>query len=304
MATWNTLDGRPTRIIAHRGASGLRPEHTRVGYELAIAQGADLIEPDLLPSRDGVLMTRHDLGLARSTDIARRRSLAVHARMDRQGRRDWQIQDFDREALETLRAIQPFAGRSKAFDTRHPLIDFEAVLDIAKSHRSSARPVGIYPELKHPTLLAGQGFDVTGMAIEVLQRRGHGGKQDPVWMQCFEVEPLRRIHATLALPVFLLIEPAEVGAAQDLNDLHRRHDWLDGIALPKSAVIGRNGSALRVRIAHELGWQVHVWTLRDDQVLPEFENVQQELGALFEAGVDALFADFPETAVRARAAMA
>ena len=300
MMRWNTLDGRPTRIIAHRGASGLRPEHTRVGYELAIAQGADVIEPDLVPSRDGVLFARHDAGLKRSTDIARRPEFAARATMDRSGGRDWPVHHFDREELAALRAIQPFGRRSRAFDSRWSLPTFEDVLDVAATHSSPDRRIGIYPELKHPAFFAAHGIDVTAICIDALRHRGHGGKSDPVWLQCFEIEPLRRIHETLALPVFFLVEPSAIGDTSWLRALHRQHTWLDGIALPKSALMGVHGNGELVRVAHDLGWQVHVWTLRDDQVMAGFARVQDELHALFALGVDALFSDFPGTAVAAR----
>lgn len=102
--------------------------------------------------------------------------------------------------------------------------------------------------------------------------------------------------------MFFLVEPSDIGDAEWLRALHRRHAWLDGIALPKSALMGPRGDGALVRVAHELGWQVHVWTLRDDQVMPGFASVHAELDTLFALGVDALFADFPGTAVQARSA--
>lgn len=294
---WATLDGRPTRIIAHRGASGLRPEHTRVGYELAIAQGADLIEPDLVPSRDGVLFARHDAGLRRSTDIARRRTFIARSTLDRLGRRDWPVHRFDRDEIANLRAVQPFGRRGRAFDSRHPLPTFADVLDLAVTHSTPTHRIGIYPELKHPAHFAARGIDVTSICIDQLRARGHGGKSDTVWVQCFDIEPLRRVHETLGLPVFFLVEAPEVGDEAWVRELHCRHPWLDGVACSKTALIGARGSGDIVRLAHDLGWQVHAWTLRDDQVMADFADVRGELHALFELGVDALFADFPETAV-------
>ncbi|MBK6728947.1 MAG: glycerophosphodiester phosphodiesterase [Xanthomonadales bacterium] len=301
MIQWQTLDGRPTRIIAHRGASGLRPEHTRVGYELAIAQGADLIEPDLVPSRDGVLFARHDAGLRRSTDIARRVVFAARSERDRCGRHDWPVHHFRSEELATLRALQPFGQRSRVFDSRFPLPRFEDLLDIAAAASATGARVGVYPELKHPAFFAAAGIDVSAICIDLLRARGHGGKLDPVWLQCFETEPLRRVHEALALPVFLLRESADLADPAWLQNLQRTHPWLDGVALPKSALIGAGGDAGLVRAVHDRGWQVHVWTLRDDQVMPGFADVRAELRALFDLGVDALFADFPATAVAERA---
>jgi glycerophosphoryl diester phosphodiesterase len=299
--TWSTLDARATRIIAHRGASGLRPEHTLVGHRLAIAQGADLIEPDLVPSSDGVLFVRHDPGLARSTDVARRPEFSARALRDRRGRRDWPVDRFSSDELARLRAVQPFGRRSRAFDSRFGLPRFEDLLDLAAA--TPKRRVGLYPELKHPAFFQRRGIDVTARCIDLLAGRGHRGKADPVWLQCFEIEPLRRIHETLELPVFHLVEPAEVGDRDWLWRLHAQYPWLDGIALPKQALIGREARSGMVDTAHALGWQVHVWTLRDDQVLGDFADVRAELDALFTLGVDALFADFPATAVAARAAI-
>lgn len=299
---WCTLDAQPTRIIAHRGASGLRPEHTLVGHALAIAQGADVIEPDLVPSRDGVLFVRHDAGLRRSTDVARRRGFAARSERDRSGRRDWLVDRFDSSELAVLRAVQPFGRRSRAFDSRFALPRFADLLDLAARASGPTQRIGVYPELKHPAFFASRGIDVTAICIDQLRARGHAGKQDPVWLQCFEREPLRRVHEALGLPVFHLVEPAEVGDANWLRACHRDHGWLDGIALPKQALIGSRGRAELVAVAHQLGWQVHVWTLRDDQVMAEFGDVEAELRALFALGVDALFADFPATAVAVRSA--
>src|SRR5579864_6467898 len=126
---WSTLQGKATRIIAHRGASGYRPEHTLDGYALAAAQGADVLEPDLLMSRDGVLFARHDLGLARSTDIASRAEFAARAR-EIAGVRDWWIGDFTASELDTLRAVQPFPQRGTLHDGRLVLPRLAMVLDL------------------------------------------------------------------------------------------------------------------------------------------------------------------------------
>src|SRR6185436_13434597 len=109
--SWRTLDGRPTRVIAHRGASGYLPEHTAAAFRLGIEMGADAVEPDVVPSRDGVLVVRHDRGLARSTDVASRPEFADRARAASDGSREWHVDDFDWTELRTLRAVQPFAQR-------------------------------------------------------------------------------------------------------------------------------------------------------------------------------------------------
>jgi glycerophosphoryl diester phosphodiesterase len=110
---WRTLDGTRPRIIAHRGASGPLPEHSLAAYELALVQRADVIEPDLVMSSDQALMVRHDLTLARSTDIASRPEYAQRAHDG-----DWLLHEFDARTLQSLRAIQPFAQRDRSHDGR------------------------------------------------------------------------------------------------------------------------------------------------------------------------------------------
>src|SRR5215475_9507999 len=124
---WKTLSGMPPRIIAHRGASGYRPEHSREAYLLAIEQGADVVEPDLVMSRDGVLFVRHDIGLAHSTDIAARAEFAPRAR-EIDGTRDWFTSDFDAAEIDTLRAIQPIPSRGSQYDGQSPVLRFGALL--------------------------------------------------------------------------------------------------------------------------------------------------------------------------------
>lgn len=296
---WNTLDGAPTKVIAHRGASGHLPEHTLEAYALAIEQGADLIEPDLVPTRDGVLVARHDRGLRRSTDIASRTEFSARARDLPDGTRDWLVDDFSFDELRELRAIQPRPTRDHRFDGQFALPRLEQVLEFAaRESQRLGRWIGVYPELKHPAMFAAAGLDVATLLIEVLAAHGLRGTRAAVWVQCFEADPLRRVHDTLGLPTFALCDaPAclEPGFLQDVA--RAQHASLSGIAVPKSVTTGRAGF---VAAAHAQGWQVHAWTYRDDALPPGAGDARAELAAAFELGIDAVFSDFPATAVAAR----
>ncbi len=301
MPNWNTLDGRAPRIIAHRGASGYRPEHTLDGYTLAATQGADVLEPDLLLSRDGVLFARHDLGLARSTDVATHPEFAARAQT-LAGVRDWWIGDFDAAELDTLRAIQPLRQRGSQFDGRFVLPRFAAVLDLARVLASKqARPIAIYPELKSPEYFLALGLDPVAALQAELAPRGLLGVQSRVWIQCFDHAVLRTAQQCCGNPCFALFEsvPTQNDArAQLLRDLA---SWAQGVAPNKSALWDAAGNSSGcVEAAHECGLQVHAWTFRDDHPPWPFASPRAELAAAFALGVDALFCDFPDTAVAVR----
>jgi len=275
-----------TRIIAHRGASGRLPEHTLAAYALALAQGADVIEPDLVMCGDGVPVARHDLGLRRSTDIAAR---AAFAAREREG--DWPVAHLRFDEVQALRAVQPWPQRDRAHDGVHPVPAYRDVLDwAAASARERGRRVVIYPELKHPRRQAEQGLDIVAAFIDAMQ--GVDAALVETWVQCFEMEPLQRVRAATGLPVFLLLE-----AEADWRAVLARHrSDLDGIAVDKSLL----ADPALVEEAHAAGWQVHAWTYRDD-LLPEgVARVEDELALGFARGVDAVFCDFPDTALAAR----
>lgn len=294
-ARWRTLDGSPTRVIAHRGASGPLPEHTLPAYQQALADGADVLEPDLVVTRDGVLVVRHDRGLARSTDIASRSEFARH-RIDE----DWPIDRFSRRELEPLRAIQPWPRRPRQHDGMHGLIDFQQLAAWADGEAARrGTPLTLYPELKHPATFAAAGVDPVPRLVELI--RAQDSTRLRFWFQCFELEALQRVRAALGIPCFLLIDaPCDVSAL-----LARHAGEIDGLGASKALLTASDGSdSGLVAQAHARGLQVHAWTYRDDQPAAGCASVEQELTCAFALGVDAVFCDFPATGVACRAAWA
>jgi glycerophosphoryl diester phosphodiesterase len=296
MATWRTLDGRAPRIIAHRGASGYLPEHTMAAYMLAVRQGADVIEPDLVLSRDGVPYARHDLFLSRSTDIASRPEFARRAR-EHEGRVDWWVGDFDAAELDRLRAVQRFPHRGRDHDGQYPLVRFAQILDYAQT---VDRPLAVYPEIKHPAYFRAQGLDPVQAVIDELQPRRLLGADAPVWLQCFDLAVLREAHVGCGNPCFALFDAA-ADCSGWATRLHELGNWASGIAPDRQFLVHADGSdSSLVAAAHAAGLQVHAWTFRDDADAHPFATPRQAMRTAMVLGVDALFCDFPDTAVALR----
>ena len=291
-----TLDGKPPRIIAHRGASGHRPEHTLEAFALALAQGADMLEPDLVASRDGVLFARHDLGLSLSTDVATHPRFAARAR-EIGGVRDWWIGDFEAHEIGILRAVQPMPDRGDRYDGQFGIASFAELLDlVARANRDREMPVVVEAEIKQPDAA------VLAALTRELESRDLAGEHAPVWIECFDHEFLRRARERCGNPCIVLLEAEGDWRRGDprLRELAR---WARGVAPRKDILRDAAGRDIRwVAAAHELGLEVHAWTFRDDRDFAPFVTPVDELDAAFALGADALFCDFPDTAIAARAA--
>ena len=298
---FDTLNGSPSRIIAHRGASGYRPEHTLDGYTLAASQGADVLEPDLTMSRDGVLFARHDLGLKRSTDIASRKQFRLRAR-EIAGVRDWWIGDFDAAEIDTLRAIQPFPIRDLQYDGRFIAPRFSMVLDLlAAINAQREHALSLYPELKHPEYFRAIGLDPVQAIHRELEPRGLLGESSPVWIQCFDHGVLKEAKQRCGNRCFALVEAGLADPAAREPSFAQLATWASGVAPNKYLLWDNTGADTGfVAAAHAHGLEVHAWTFRDDHPSAPFADSRAELNAAFALGVDALFCDFPDTAVAAR----
>ncbi|HEY7873052.1 MAG TPA: glycerophosphodiester phosphodiesterase family protein [Rudaea sp.] len=287
----DTLNAGAPRIIAHRGASGYRPEHSREAFALAFAQGAEAVEPDVLPSRDGVLMVRHDIDLAPTTDIAQRPEFVSRARCIR-GKRQWWIGDFDAHEIEMLRCVQPIPARAHSGAVGSNVLRLSALLEMAETAQ-----VVVDIELKDTDYFRALGVDPVRLLESELREAGALGASAPVWLECFDLGVLRELHARCGNRSFALIE-----SMPDVAQLRELARWASGVAPPKKCLWDAKGNPTHlVAEAHAAGLEVHAWTFRDDGDCTPFATPRAELEAAFALGVDALFCDFPDTALAARA---
>ncbi len=302
-------------IIAHRGASGERPEHTRAAYDLAIDQGADFIEPDLVISRDGVLVVRHENEIGDTTDVAAHTEFAdrhTTKTIDGAAVTGWFTEDFTLAELKTLRArerLPAIRPANTAFDGQEPLLTFDEVLDIA-----AAAGVGVAPELKHPSYFAALGLPMEDAFVATLQRRGLTAADAPILIQCFETGTLRRLRARLAAPLLQLVAAsggpvdrpdlsyAALTTPDGLAEVARYADWI-GVDTALIEPTPGAPTAL-IRDAHAAGLKVAGWTFRaENQFLPDLDRLGadplahgrlRERLARFKAhGLDAAFMDQP-----------
>ena len=296
--TWATLDGNKPLVIAHRGASGERPEHTIAAYQLAIEQGADVIEPDLVMTIDGVLSARHDRYLSTTTDVASRPEFADRRRNRPYGsgeRSDWWTDDFTLAEIKTLRAVQPRPDRPQDYNGQFEIPTFAEVVALAK-----AAGVAIYPETKAPAVHAEAGLDMETAVLTALSDVGWTDATAPVFIQSFEPEILRSLNTKTEVPLVQLVYELPGGNAPEANiPLADIIDYADGVGPSKVLVVGKSGDSTGfVAKAHRLGLFVHPWTFRDDQPPADGIAIDEELDRMILLGVDGLFTDFPNTAVK------
>lgn len=304
-----TLDGGPPLIIAHRGASGERPEHTLAAYALAIEMGADYIEPDLVITKDGQLVARHDNYLSTTTDVEDHTEFAAKRRWSAKfERQDWFVEDFTLEELKTLRARQAFPGRSAAYDGQFEIPTFEQVMALAGARSDElGRRIGVYPETKNPSYFKSLGLDFEAPLLEILGRYGYGEKGSPVYIQSFEKEILERLRGKTELPLIMLLYPRreddpEAGPMEPQIRLEEAARLADGVGPAKSLLITEDGrDSGFVAAAHALGLAVHPWTFRADRLPDGTASAEEEFLTYFRLGVDGVFTDFPDLGRRARA---
>ena len=202
-------------VIAHRGASGHRPEHTLESYRLAIEMGADFIEPDLVATRDGHLVARHEPEIGATTDVAKRPEFASRRRtttIDGVEVSGWFTTDFTLAELKTLRALQPHPGRSTAFDGQYEVPTLEEIIALAKGAAvARGRPVGIYPETKHPSWHCAQGLPLEPALLAALETAGWTSREAPVFIQSFEAGNLRWLRERTSVQLVQLINGGALG---------------------------------------------------------------------------------------------
>lgn len=297
MTTFPTLSGNPPIVIAHRGASGIFPEHTLPAYARAIEVGADYIEPDLVITKDGHLVVRHDRYLSGSTDVSDHPEFADRktTKPGHEGA-DWFVDDFTLAEMKTLRARQPRAGRSIEFDGQYEILTFEQVMTFAAEQSTlTGRRIGVYPETKHPADLDVLGLRHDKAMLSILVEHGYGSANDPVFIQSFELENLKRLNEATDIRLVYLMDRMPSVSLFDLAKI------VEGVGPSKKMLIDDAGADTGfVKAAHDAGLTVHPWTFRDDALDPKFPDIDTEIKAYYALGVDGIFSDFPDTAFRIR----
>jgi glycerophosphoryl diester phosphodiesterase len=348
-------------VIGHRGASGYLPEHTLESYALAIELGADFIEPDIVATKDGVLIARHEPNLIATTNVRdlpqfanRKRVMKVDG-VDEEG---FFASDFTYAEIQQIRAVQPFGERDQGFNGKYKIPTLDEIIDLAR--RKSAeegRQIGIYPETKHPTYHQQLNLALEDRLLAVLQRNGLNHRSAPVFIQSFETANLKYLRTRTSVRLIQLIDADDVAPDGRLTfavPFDRPYDWAvsgrtgtygdlvtpaglaeiktyaDGIGPWKPYIISTtcvriennrcadvNGDGLVndadrkllppsnvIAEAKKLGLLVHPYTFRNEprRLASDYRvNPVNEYLAFYEAGVDGLFTDFPDTAVAARA---
>lgn len=298
-------------VIAHRAASGYLPEHTLEAVALAYGMGADFIEQDLVLTRDGVPIVLHDIYLDTTTDV--RRKFPDRARVD--GR--WYAIDFTLEEIKTLRVHertppnQDTAVFPKRFPVEHSHFRIptftEEIEMIQGLNKSMERNVGIYPEMKIPAFHTQEGYDIGKTVLEILTAYGYTDSNANVFIQCFDSHYLSRLRFALgtSLPLIQLIgNDLGYNRLVTTNGLKDIAAYANGIGPSIERLVRYKRKRLImiveiVKDAHDLGLQIHPYTFRRDS-LPAYANSLEELFRLFYfiLGVDGVFTDFPDAAVK------
>ena len=316
-----TFTYQPPIIIAHRGASGYRPEHTLASYELAIDLGADYIEPDLVITKDGILIARHENEISETTDIANHPEFA-HLKttkiIDDEIKTGWFTEDLTIAEIKTLTAqerIPQLRPQNTAYNGIFTIPTFQEIIDLAK-HKSQAigRHIGIYPETKHPSY-----FQVIGLPLEATLLLNLQEINLPIFIQSFEVSNLKELSRKTDLPLVQLIN--DIGKPYDFvieNDprtyadlltqrgLREIAEYAQAIGVHKNLLIPRDnyGKLLLptslIIDAHAANLQVHAWTFRNEDFFLPLDlqgNPQKEYEIFFNLGIDGVFSDYPDIAL-------
>jgi glycerophosphoryl diester phosphodiesterase len=325
------------QVFGHRGASGYRPEHTLAAYRLAIQLGADYVEPDLVPTKDGVLVARHENDITGTTDVGDHPEFAdrkVLKLIDGRPIIGWFTEDFTLAELKTLRAkerLPEVRPANTRYDGRFEIPTFAEVLQLVdEQSRRTGRRIGVAPETKHPTYFDSIGLSTEEPMLETLQQFGLDTKRSKVIIQSFEVSNLQQLDRLTKVPLEQLVDAtgapydqvaagapttyASMVTASGLEKISAYADWVGphkDLVLPRDLNGATGAPSALVRDAHRVGLRVVVFTLRDENqfMATNFRrgtdpnakgDIFAEVTAFLDAGVDGIFADHPDSAVDAR----
>jgi glycerophosphoryl diester phosphodiesterase len=319
-------------IIAHRGASGQRPEHTQAAYDLAIAQGADFIEPDLVMTKDGAIIVRHENEIGGTTNVASRPEFAARKTtkaIDGESITGWFTEDFTLAELKTLRArerLPQLRTESAKFDGQFSIMTLGEVIDFVRAREKAfKRRIGIYPETKHPSYFAKLGLSFDKPLLTTLRRGGYSKATDPLFIQSFEVGNLKRLRKATALRLIQLM--SDEGGPPDLtgttyasmatpSGLRTIASYAYGVGVAKAMILPRDkveqwtAPTPLIADAHAAGLKVHAWTFRAENIFLPLAlrsgpnpgasgDLTAEIKRFAALGIDGLFSDHPEEAVAA-----
>ncbi|WP_328526250.1 glycerophosphodiester phosphodiesterase [Kribbella sp. NBC_00359] len=311
-------------VIAHRGASGYRPEHTPAAYRLAAAQGADYLEPDLVATLDGVLVCRHENEISGTTDVADHPVFAdrkLTKIVDGTAVTGWFVEDFTYTELRTLRTRERMPGlraSNTAYDGLEEIPTFDDVVALARREALRlGRPIGVIPEIKHPTYFRRLGLPLEELLTERILALGL--RDDEVMVQSFEPTSLRRLSVMTRVPLVQLVDSESApndflrtGDGRTYADLiepaglREISTYAHVLAPHKDLVIPRTASGTLgeptrlVDQAHRAGLAVQLWTFRAERRFrPTGTDFPTELNRFAALGIQGLFADHPDQAVAA-----
>ncbi|GAB2566752.1 glycerophosphoryl diester phosphodiesterase [Paractinoplanes abujensis] len=321
-------------VFGHRGASGYRPEHTLASYELAARMGADYIEPDLVATKDHVLVCRHEPEIGGTTDVAGRPEFAARKKtvsLDGVSVTGWFTEDFTLAELKSLRAVERLPAvrqENTLYDGLFEVPTFREVLELrAKLSQELGRDIGVIPETKHPTYFRRLGLELETPLVRELRRARLDKRGAKVWIQSFEAANLKVLHQQYKVQVNLVFLTSAAGSpfndtktyAQYLTPagLKELSSYVDGIGPEKNQIIPRNADATLgtptslVKDAHAAGLKVIPYTFRaENQFLPAELRVGTDPTAYGKAideqitflrtGIDGLFTDQPDIGVLSR----
>lgn len=313
-------------VLGHRGASGYRPEHTLASYALAIEMGADFIEPDLVSTKDGRLVARHEPEIGATTDAPQKFPDRKTKKMvDGKEVEGWFTTDFTLAELKTLRAKQPRSIRANAWDGLLEIPTLEEIIELALNKtQEKGRTIGIYPETKHPTFHDQLGLSLEEPLLAILAKYGYTAPDSAVFIQSFEVANLQELATKTKVRLIQLFDEAQMspydfvvkGDKRTYADLMKPDElkkiagYAYGIGPWKRTIVLQNDDKTLkpanslITDAHAAGLKVHPYTFRDEPVFLAADyrlDPAAEYRHFFELGVDGLFTDFPDTAFRARA---
>ena len=326
-------------VIGHRGASGYRPEHTLAAYELAARMGADYVEPDLVSTKDGVLVARHENEISGTTDVADHPEFASRRRtksIDGTSFTGWFTEDFTLRELRTLRAkerLPALRQRNTIYDGRYRVPTFEEVIKLTRRlSKELDRQIGLYPETKHPTYHRSIGLALEGPLVRSLRAHRLDRRRAKVFVQSFETRNLKRLNRRIGTRLVQLLDartkqPFDLvgsGDRRTYGDLATRGlrgiaRYADGVGPSKDYIVPRDSSGASqaptsfVRDAHRARLLVHPYTFRaENNFLPlelrrgsdpaQYGDLFSEIGQFYDLGVDGVFTDNPDIGVETRSA--